>query len=199
MSVWANLVGYQIVWFAAVIGAGRGLWWPGAVAAMLFVVAHLSLHPQARAGRHADLRLMLVAVVCGLLLDGTLALSGFARYAAATPALPHGGAPLWILAMWAAFALTLRHSMSFLHGPAGTALVFGLVGGPLAYLGASRGWQAIVFDTPAWPALLWLAIGWGLAVPLLTRLAVRWTPKLASSKPPSTQAGAASPAEETAP
>lgn len=194
MSFWTNLVGYQIVWFAAVIGAGRALWWPGVIAAALFVVAHLRWHPQTRAGRSADLRLMLLALLCGLLLDGTLAWSGVARYAAATPALPPGGAPVWILAMWAAFALTLRHSMSFLHGPAGTALVFGLVGGPLAYLGAARGWQAIVFDTPAWPALLWLAIGWGLAVPLLTRLAVRWSPR-----DPSTRAGAGSPAQGVAP
>ncbi|MCV6801485.1 DUF2878 family protein, partial [Achromobacter ruhlandii] len=36
MRFWANLIGYQIVWFSAVIGAGQGLAWPGVVAATLF-------------------------------------------------------------------------------------------------------------------------------------------------------------------
>ena len=31
MKFWASLIGYQLVWFAAVIGAGHGLAWPGGV------------------------------------------------------------------------------------------------------------------------------------------------------------------------
>ena len=31
MSFWLSLIGYQTVWFAAVIGAGHGLAWPGVV------------------------------------------------------------------------------------------------------------------------------------------------------------------------
>jgi len=175
MSFWANLVGYQCVWFAAVIGAGRGLWWPGAVVAAAFVVAHLLWHRQTAAERGADLRLLAIALCCGLLLDGGLSLAGLARYAAGAPALPPSGAPLWILAMWAAFALTLRHSMQFLLGRPMIGVLLGAIGGPLAYLGAARGWQAIAFAEPRWTALLVLAIGWGLAIPLLTTLARRWS------------------------
>ncbi len=174
-SFWANLFGYQAVWFAAVIGAGGGHWWPGVVAAALFVALHLGLYPQSRQQRRADLKLMAVALACGLVLDGALSLSGLARYAAGAPALPIGGAPLWILSMWAAFALTLRHSMAPLLQRGWAALALGAIGGPLAYLGAGRGWSAIAFAEPAWPALAILALGWGLAIPLLATLAARWS------------------------
>ena len=170
MKFWGNLIGYQIVWFSAVIGAGRGLWWPGVLAAAAFALWQLSTSSQPR----AELRLIPVAIVCGTLLDGGLALSGFARYAAGEPAL-FGGAPLWIVSLWAAFSLTLLHSMTFLLNRPVIAAVFGAIGGPLAYLGAARGWQAIVFVEPRWTALLMLAIGWGLAIPLLSMLAGRWS------------------------
>jgi Protein of unknown function (DUF2878) len=175
MTFWCNLIGYQIVWFSAVIGAGRGLWWPGAIAAAIFIALHLAFARQSRAGRATDFKLLTIAILVGMMLDGTIATSGLARYAANGMTLPSGGAPLWILSMWASFALTLRHSMTFLLGRPMLALVFGAIGGPLAYLGASRGWQVIAFAEPRWMALLALSIGWGLAIPLLTMLAIRWS------------------------
>jgi len=175
VKFWCNLVGYQIVWFSAVIGASRGLWWSGVVAAGTFAILHLALVRQTRTQRVVDIRLMAVAIGCGLLMDGSLSLSGLAHYAASDIALPSGGAPLWILSMWAAFALTLRHSMTFLLNRTLLAAVFGGIGGPLAYLGASRGWQAIDFAEPRWAALLTLAIGWGIAILLLTTRAARWS------------------------
>jgi Protein of unknown function (DUF2878) len=181
VTFWANLIGYQIVWFSAIIGAGRGLWWPGVIAAAVFILLHLAFARQSAAQRSIDVRLLAIAVLIGTLLDGTVAASGFARYAASGVTLLPDGAPLWILAMWASFALTLRHSMTFLLGRPAVSLLFGALGGPIAYLGAARGWQAIAFAEPRWMALLTLAIGWGIAIPLLTTLAVRWsTPSAAS-------------------
>ncbi len=175
MTFWGNVIGYQIVWFSAIIGAGRGLWWPGVIAAMIFILLHLAFARQSAAQRLIDVRLLAIAVLIGTLLDGTVAAYGFARYAANGLTMMPGGAPLWIIAMWASFALTLRHSMTFLLGRPTVALLFGALGGPIAYLGAARGWQAISFAEPRWMALLTLAIGWGLAIPLLTALAHRWS------------------------
>lgn len=175
MKFWSNLAGYQMVWFSAVIGAGHGLWWPGVSAAAIFVFLHFAVCRQPPAQRAVDLRLMSVALVCGLIMDGGLARSGLADYAAGSLALPSGGPPLWILSIWVAFALTLRHSMNFLLGRPLLALSLGAVGGPLAYLGAARGWNAIVFAEPRWMAIAALVIGWAIAIPLLTTLALRWS------------------------
>lgn len=175
MSVWANAIGYQIVWFGAVIGAGRGLWWPGVAAAVAFALLHMALYPQTSAQRAVDVRLMLVAFVCGLTMDGALAGSGLADYAADSSALPADAPPLWLLSIWASFALTLRHSMRFLLGRPLFALALGAIGGPLAYLGAARGWGAIAFAEPRWMAIVALVVGWAIAIPLLTTLALRWS------------------------
>ena len=49
----------------------------------------------------------------GALMDGGLAASGWLVYAASAPSWP----PLWILAIWAAFALTLNHSPGLFADP----------------------------------------------------------------------------------
>lgn len=165
MSFWTNLLGYQVVWFVAVINSGRGRAWPGVAAACLFAAWQLVVSRR-RAG---DLRLIAVALLLGSVIDGGLASAGLVQYAAASPALPYLGAPLWILALWVAFALTLTQSLSFLQTRPRLAVVLGAVGAPFAYLAAARGWNALSFADPAWRALLWLATGWGGAVVVLLR------------------------------
>ena len=44
------------------------------------------------------------------------------------------------------------------------------VGGPLAYLGAARGFSAVTFPDDARAALLFLALTWAAALPLLFRI-----------------------------
>lgn len=168
MKALANFAGYQLVWFCAVIAAGRGLAWPGVVAAAAFVLLQLALSEQ----RGADLRLLAVALPTGALIDGALAASGAAAYAAPWPSTAF--APVWILGLWCAFAMTLTHTLRFLHGRIALAALFGAIGGPLAYLGASRGWSAVEFAPPRWHALAWLALAWGVAMPTLAQLAQRW-------------------------
>ncbi|BDU21660.1 DUF2878 domain-containing protein [Dyella sp. GSA-30] len=169
MRFWASLIGYQLVWFAAVIGAGHGLAWPGVVGMLLYAACQLT------AARHykADLSLMAAAVALGLLVDGGLIRTGLANYAAAWPSA--AWAPAWILALWATFALTFTQSLRWLQGRLHVAALLGAIGGPLAYLGASRGWQVVRFADPPWRALLWLGIGWALATPILAWLAGRWS------------------------
>lgn len=168
MRVWSNLIGYQLVWFCAVIGAGRGLAWAGVIAAVAFVGAEWLASPT----RGALLRLCAAALACGLVVDGVLAVSGWATHAAAWPLA--GFAPLWILALWCAFSTTLLSSMATLQRHRLLACALGAVGGPLAYLGAARGFGALAFVEPRWQGLVWLAVGWGIALPLLATCARRW-------------------------
>ncbi|OOG43552.1 DUF2878 domain-containing protein [Rhodanobacter sp. C05] len=169
MKFWASLIGYQLVWFAAVIGAGRGLAWPGIAGMLVYAACQLG------AARHykTDLSLMATAIVLGLLVDGGLIRTGLASYA--TPWPSAALAPVWILALWATFAMTFTQSLSWLETRLWLAALLGAIGGPLAYLSASRGWHVVSFADPAWCGLLWLGIGWALATPALAWLARRWS------------------------
>ena len=75
----------------------------------------------------------------------TLAATGWLRYAAPLPALP---GPAWIATLWVAFAMTLQHSLQWLMARPLAAVLFGAIGGPLAYWGASRGFNAVAFTMP---------------------------------------------------
>jgi hypothetical protein len=171
MMFWCNLIGYQFVWFLAVIGAAYGDIRPGLWGACIFIASQVLM----AARPSVELRLALVAIVLGVIMDGVLAVSGWAHYSAPMPALPPGGAPIWILAIWASFAMTLNQGLAYLRKRPWIASAFGAVGGPLAYYGASHTWPAIVFEAPLWHALLWLAFGWAVAMPVLATLARRWS------------------------
>lgn len=167
MNFWLTLIAYEVVWFAAVIGAGHGRWWPGVFGTLVFAAWRLSVS----AHRRVESRLIVVALVLGLILEGVWVRAGLVSYA--TP-WPWVEAPAWLMALWLAFALTIVPLFGYLHARAMLAAVFGAVGGPLAYLGAARGWHAVLLPTPVWPTLLALAAGWAIALPLLTTLAQRW-------------------------
>lgn len=169
MRFWISLIGYQLVWFSAVIGAGYGRNWPGLLMMLLYVTWQLSISRQ----RKADVSLIVTAIVSGCVLDGALLNTGLLHYAALWPltVLP----PAWILALWASFALTFTQSLKYLQTRLWLAMLLGALGGPLAYLGAARGWQVVQFAHPLWLDLLCLAIGWGAMTPLLAWLAWRWS------------------------
>ena len=169
MKFWLSLVGYQLVWVTAVTGAARGLAWPGIAGMLVYAACQLGATRRYK----TDLSLMATATVMGLLFDSGLIHGGLARYAALWPFT--GMAPAWILALWAAFSLTFTQSLTYLQTRLWLAALLGAAGGPLAYLGAARGWHVVSFADPAWRGLLWLGIGWALATPTLAWLARRWS------------------------
>ncbi len=165
---WVNVIGNQLVWLCAVAGAGRGWQWPAVLSATLYVASQLLASSRPR----LELRLLLLALGCAWLVDGSAAASGAVQYAAA----PHGWMPPpWIFALWAAFAMTLTASMAFLQRHWMLPVALGLLA-PLAYLSAARGFQAVHFTSPAWLGVATLALGWCVALSLLCAVARRGTP-----------------------
>ena len=167
MSFWLSLIGYQAVWFAAVLGASHDMAWPGVVGMLAYALVQLACAGNWR----TDLGLMAAALLLGFLLDGALIRAGLTSYAAAWP--NPAVAPAWMLALWMTFALTFTQSLRYLQTRLWLAALLGLIGGPLAYLGAARGWQVVSFAEPAWRGTLGLAVGWALATPALAWLAHR--------------------------
>lgn len=153
----ANALGYQAVWFACVSGAAAGLAWPGPVAFFVFATLVLGF----AGNRSADVRALMIVVPIGFMLDSAFAVSGWLHY---SQQWPIAGAPLWIGAIWAAFALTLNHSLRFLAGRPWLGAILGAVGGPCAYT-AARALGAVSFTVPDAMALSVLSVSWAIVLP----------------------------------
>jgi len=160
-----NFVLFQIGWFACVQGAAHGMPWAGVAAALVIVAWHLARAPRPR----PELTLLVIAAVIGFAWDSALVAAGWIEYP--NGALIPGTAPVWIVAMWVVFATTLNVSLGWLKRSLPLALLFGALGGPLAYVaGGKLGGLSFLQQTPA---LIALAIGWALITPLLLRIADR--------------------------
>jgi len=166
-----NFVLFEAAWFACVIGASQdGLAvMAGTGAALLAVALHVALSEQPI----AELELAMAAALIGLAWETLLIQIGVV-------AVPHGElfagvAPPWIVAMWALFATTLNYSLGWLRGRWMLAAALGAIAGPLSYWAGVR-MGALQFIDPV-KAVIALAIGWGVATPLLLGLARRLVAK----------------------
>lgn len=161
-----NFLLFQASWFACVLaGAGGRPWLAVAVAAVL-VCWHLARasHPR------SELALIGIACLIGAVFDGALAASGLATYSSPNPAA--GLAPAWIVAMWGCFATTLNVSLRWLRFRPLLSSLFGLAGGPLAYVaGAALGGVDLAGGSTV---LAVLGAGWAAVMPVLMRLAARF-------------------------
>ena len=172
----ANFAGFQITWLACVGGAGYGHPLLGPVVALAWLALHVagidrtdhgSLVPAAR--RASEVKLLATAAFAGYVGDSALVLGGaFAFPDHAGPAAP---TTPWMVALWAAFAATLRHSLDWARRRYLLGVFAGAVFGPLAYTAG----EALGAITIAAPPLGWLAIAveWALAMPLLLWLRER--------------------------
>lgn len=166
-----NLVGFQLVWMAAVGGAAQGWWWAGPAALALFAGWQLAVSPM----RRSDLRLMALCAALGLAIDSLWVQAGFMRFDAALP--DPRLAPVWIVAMWVGFALTVNHSLAGLKPLPWLGALLGLLGGPLAYWAAESAWGAVEISHSPWPFLA-LGVAWALVTPLLLHLGEHWNRRL---------------------
>jgi len=165
LTIAANVVLFQVGWFACVLGAARGMAWVGPAAVAAIVAWHL-----ARAGRAApEAGLVAVAMLVGAAFDTLLARSGTLEFRHGM--LADRTAPVWMVAMWANFATTLNVSLRWLRGRPWIAALAGAVGGPLAYMAGAR--LGAVELASAGAALAAVAVGWAIVTPLLVRLAAR--------------------------
>lgn len=164
MNLWINAIAYQTTWLAAIGGAAAGWWWMGPLALLLFAAWQLPRSAQ----RRADTLLLGYAGALGFAVDSLFAQTGLLSYSAAVPWAEW--APLWIVALWASFALTLNHSLAYLKRHWQLAAALGAVGAPLAYSAAARS-GALAFPPSATITLVLLATTWAVLAPALGLLA----------------------------
>ncbi|MES2499137.1 MAG: DUF2878 domain-containing protein [Pseudomonadota bacterium] len=166
IKVFSNFVLYQIGWFACVLGAAKQMPWLG-VAMMLIIVA---FHLKQAIKPSRELALMLIALVIGGTFDQLMLNHQLIDYQA------HGWSqsivPVWMLALWIEFVTLLNVSLLWMRGRWLIAVLFGAIGGPLAYMGAEILGAVTLNKQP--DSYIALSVGWALLTPLLLKLSEKF-------------------------
>lgn len=150
-----NILALKIIWLLAVIGAANGIIWPSLLGVLCFAFWQLS---PSRKHRN-DMLFVCLAIPIGFCLDSlwqTVALIDFAsgfNYAA----------PTWIIGLWASFALTFNHSLSWLKTRPLMAVLFGAFGAPISYYAAHK-LGALTYPNGFVNACIYLSITWSLVI-----------------------------------
>ncbi len=165
-QITANFLLFQAGWLVCVVGGATPWYWVGPV----MVIAILALHLRQASWPLKELKLVAVALLVGTFWDSLLVAYEVLDYHYGT--IGSRLAPAWIIAMWALFATTLNVSLRWLRGRWFIAAGLGALGGPLAYYAGTRLGAVTMPDQTQ--ALLALAMGWALIMPLLLRLAQRF-------------------------
>ncbi|MFG0318484.1 MAG: alpha/beta fold hydrolase [Planctomycetota bacterium JB042] len=163
-----NFALFQAGWFACVLGAADprpAVAWIGPAAVAVLLAIHLArVEP-----RRDEARLLVGVAAFGFVVDSILTAADVLRY---EDRLVAWLAPPWIVALWAMFASTFRHSLAWLGERPRLAFLLGAVGGPASYAAGAR------LGALQWPenvvrSVLVTSVVWALAVPLCLRAARR--------------------------
>ena len=162
MAFLLNFAMFQIGWFSSVIGGAQQMPWIGPLVVSIALALHFFL--ARRPGQ--ELILVLSCAAIGAVFDSVLVAAGWVQYPSGL--IREAVAPYWIITMWMLFATTLNVSMRWLRGKQKLAAIFGLLGGPLAYIaGQKLGGINLVNE---FAALAALGIGWAVIMPVLLSL-----------------------------
>ena len=157
-----DFVLFQACWFACVLGGAGDLALMLVLATAGFLAVHL-VFLTARGRRAEELCAVLLLGGVGVALESIGVRFGslcFHREAAAW-----FGLPTFMVALWFSFPPLLDTCLRWMRGRTAIAVLFGVVGGPLAYLGGEKlGALSIGSDRTA--ALIAIGAIWAIYTPL---------------------------------
>lgn len=151
-----NALWFNLFWLVAVLGREALL-----PLSLLLLALHFLLATRAR----HELRLVLLVALPGMVMDAILSHVGIYQF-------PHGERlPLWLAALWVAFAVSLPRSMGFLARFPLLAILFGGIGGTLSYFGGSQ-LGAVTLAAPTSTSLAVIGVAWAILFPIFLKLTV---------------------------
>jgi len=155
--IWINFIWFQVIWFIAVLYTDQ------AVNILLF---SLFLHFLISPIREADLLTLLGITLLGSLADYLLTFLGIFIFPDAL------FIPIWLILLWAHFALSLNHGMSWMIKlPLYARILFGAIFGTLSYYaGAELG--AVTLHHNLILSLFAMSMIWASLLPVYIEIAL---------------------------
>ena len=159
-----NFVLFQAGWFIGVLGASYNQTYLALTLSIVILLVHFAIIKN----RILELKLIIIAGLIGLLFDG--ALLNFDLIIYNDPGLPYPLTPIWIVMLLMFFAMTLNHSLAWLRQKIYISILFGALGGPLAYIAGEKLGAITLLSTNS---IIILSIGWAFITPVLLIIANR--------------------------
>ncbi|PKH02923.1 DUF2878 domain-containing protein [Psychromonas sp. MB-3u-54] len=148
---WFNFIWFQLMWFIAVFFTVSG---------QLFLIFSLLLHFYLSPDRKFDLASLITISAIGGTVDLLLSWLGIMVFPEATLL------PLWLVLLWAHFAVALNHGMSWLNQiPLYFQVMFGGLFGPLSYYAGYK-FGAVDFPLSPLQTSLILIVIWATLLPV---------------------------------
>jgi len=144
-------------------------WWVCMLAStpiiLTFVVFYLVLHIKLHWLTQTQWVNVARITVLGWALDSILSFSGLLNFANGQQVLP-----IWLLSVWAMFAVTIFLSLKFLNRHLLLAAGLGLIGAGLSYFGGDKIRDDIAIGLPEWPVwqgALIIGVIWSVFLPFV--------------------------------
>lgn len=170
LNIIINFLCFQIAWFACVLGAAYALPLLGVIITGLVVSWHLYNAKRYKLEGYLILIAMLIGATFDQLMVSTQLVS-YAHHGWANASLNIHLVPIWIIALWAGFTTSLNVSLRWMRDKTAIAMLFGAIGGPLAYFAAQR-LNAVTLHGIL--SYIVLSIGWAVITPLLLKLSKKF-------------------------
>jgi len=151
-----NFILFQSIWFILILAAAHESFYGLVIGFLLILVQYW--HGKLMV---PDLKLILTSTIIGFAHDTSLNYFKFIQYNIDFNAYY---SPVWIIGLWVSFALTINHSLAWLGNKKLLQMIFGLIGGPLAYIAGEKLGAIYMINTMT---LYVLALSWACITPLL--------------------------------
>ena len=156
---WINAIGFNIIWFGCVF-LGNSF----TPIALCLLLAHLIFVNN----KGKELFIIISVSVVGLFIDSLLVYFHVYNFNQLDPD-PLFVILFWLIILWAAFAATINHSLSFINKYTFVKFLAGLLVVPLSYL-AGNNFHAVEFGYSVVTTFFILSLTWGMLIPLLFSL-----------------------------
>ncbi len=168
-----NLIAFQIGWFSCILGSAFHHPWLGVLVTLIVLLMNVL---SSNAPIH-QARFLIATMMIGIFFDSIPMHLGWIEFMQVTywpDVLP----PPWMIALWGLFASTINISLAWLKEKMGLASILGAIAGPLSYWSGAR--LGAIHIANSNMAMLYLSIGWAIAVPVLFKLASPAQPLISS-------------------
>ena len=158
-----NTILFHIVWFVCLLA--------GSAWALVATGLYLFVHDRYFMRTRREWRLLLVFIVLGVIIDGTLFQLGVLSSDEASNDIHIP--PVWLLCLWVSTGTLFVHSLAFLRSRYWLSVIVGMFGPAMSYFAGAE-LAGISLAEPLFMSLFVVALVWAMVSPLGLWLSERW-------------------------